>query len=174
MPVESPDESPPAPPAHAAPPSEEELNSPTPLTLRLLGVVFAATFIPWVAAKSACNLRDAPVRAPADLSTEVLAKQPKSAALELQQRAATAHYREAAELARGPAKEALLAADARCQAEPAPCDALRARQAHVFTRAVLVGRSGSGAEVRAESSNGDASERVTLQLESDAGRWFVT
>jgi hypothetical protein len=156
------------------PPSERHLNSPTPLTLRLLGVIFLATFIPWVAAKAACNLREAPVRSPVDLPTDVFAKQPKSAALELQQRAATGRYREAAELAKGAAKDELLAADARCAAEPAPCEALRAGQARVVSRAVLVSRTPVAAEVRAESSSGDTAERFTLRLEAEGGRWYVT
>lgn len=155
-------------------PSEQQLNAPTPLTLRLLGVMFLATFIPWVAAKAACNLREGIVRSPVDLPTDVFAKQPKSAALELQQRAATAHYREAAELAKGAAKDALLAEDARCQAEPAPCEALRARRDDVFTRAVLVSRSPTSAEVRVETSISGASERFMLRLEPEAGRWYVT
>jgi hypothetical protein len=156
------------------PRSEQQLAAPTPLTLRLLGVMFLATFIPWAAAKAACNLREGIVRSPVDLPTDVFAKQPKGAALELQQRAATAHYREAAELAKGPVKDALLAEDARCQAEPAPCEALRAKGAHIFTRAVLVSRSATAAEVRAESTSGDSAERFTLRLEAEAGRWYVT
>jgi hypothetical protein len=162
-------------PAGASPPlSEERVNSPTPLTLRLLGVIFLATFIPWAAAKAACNLREAPVRPPVALPTEVFAKHPKSAALELQQRASTGHYREAAELAKGPAKDALLAADARCATEPAPCEALRAGQADVVTRAVLVSRTPMAAEVRAESWSGGTPERFTLRLEAESGRWYVT
>lgn len=162
-------------PAGAPPPlSEEGLNSPTPLTLRLLGVIFLATFIPWVAAKAACNLRDAPVRSPVDLPTEVFARQPKSAALELQQRAATGRYGEAAELAKGSVKDELLAADARCAAEPGPCEALRAQQLHVVTRAVLVSRTPTAAEVRTESSSGDKTERFALRLEPEGGRWYVT
>ena len=136
--------------------------------------MFLATFIPWAAAKAACNLREGIIRSPVDLPTDVFAKQPKSAALVLQQRAATAHYREASELAKGAAKEALLADDARCQAEPAPCEALRAKRDHVFTRAVLVSRAPASAEVRAESVSGGTPERFTLRLEAEAGRWYVT
>lgn len=136
--------------------------------------MFLATFLPWAAAKAACNLREGIVRSPVDLPTEVFAKQPKSAALELQQRAATGHYREAAELAKGAAKDALLAEDARCQADPAPCEALRAKRDHVFTRAVLVSRSPTSAEVRVESSSGGNVERFTLRLEPEPGRWYAT
>jgi len=163
-----------SPAAHRVPRTERELNSPTPLTLRLLGVIFLATFFPWVAAKVACNVREAPLREPPELPADVLARQPKDAALELQQRAASGHYREAAELAKGDAANELLAADARCQAEPQPCAALRAQASHVATRAVLVGRGPLLAEARAESQVGDKTERYLMRLEADGNRWYVT
>jgi hypothetical protein len=153
--------------------TEQQLNSPSRLTLRLLAVVFAFTFLPWVAAKVACNDRETPVRAPLEPPTEVLAKQPKSAGLELQQRAASYRYREAAELAKGALAAELLAADARCVAEPHPCEARRAQSSKIFTRAVLVSRGPNTAHVRAETQIGDQVERVTLRLEADGGRWFV-
>jgi hypothetical protein len=153
--------------------TEQELSSPSSLTLRLLGVVFAFTFFPWVAAKLACNEREGPVRTPLDPPTDVVAKQPKSAGLELQQRAASYRFREAAELAKGPLASELLAADARCVAEPQPCEARRAQSSKIFTRAVLVSRGPKTAHVRAETQLGDQVERFTLRLESEAGRWSV-
>ena len=153
--------------------TEQQLNSPTQLTLRLLGVIFAATLIPWASAKVACNRRDVPTRVPLEQATEVLAKQAKSAGLELQQRVASYRFKEAAELAKGDVARELLAADARCQAEPQPCEQRRAQSGRIFTRAVLVSRNAAGAQVRAESHIGDQVERVALQLELDAGRWYV-
>jgi hypothetical protein len=155
--------------------AERRLNSPTPLTLRLLGVVFAATFLPWVAAKAACNLRDSPVRQPHDLPTETLAKNAKSAALELSQRAASGRYKEAAELAKGDVARELLAADERCKAEPAPCEQRRAQSERVFTRAVVASRGPFEASVRTESRIGsDAAERFAMHLNQEDGRWYVT
>jgi hypothetical protein len=160
--------------ARAADEAERRLNSPTPLTLRLLGVVFVATLLPWIAAKAACNLRDSPVRQPHEPPTEQLAKNAKSAALELAQRAATGHYREAAELARGDVAQGLLEADARCQAEPAPCEKRRAQAGRVFTRAVVASRGPLEASVRTESRGGsDAPERFAMHLSQDDGRWYV-
>ncbi|MEO8177826.1 MAG: hypothetical protein ABI895_03240 [Deltaproteobacteria bacterium] len=158
----------------AAPRTEQELNSPNPLALRLLGVIFLGTFLPWVAAKVACNVREAPVREPPELPVDVLARQPKDAALELQQRAASGHYREAAELAKGDLAKELLDADARCQTEPKPCEALRARASDVATRAVLVGRGPLLAEARAESEVEGKTERYVMRLEADGSRWYVT
>ena len=158
----------------ALPRTERELNSPSPLTLRMLGVIFLATFLPWVAAKVACNAREAPPHVPPELSADILSKQPKDAALELQQRAASGHYREAAELAKGDAAKELLEADARCQSDPKPCEALRAEANHVATRAVLVGRGPLLAEARAESKVGDKTERYVMKLEAEGGRWYVT
>ncbi len=153
--------------------TEEALAAPTPLTLRLLGVICAATLLPWLGAKVACNRRESPVRPPLELSTEVFAKQPKSAALELQQRAASHRYREAAELAKGAAAEELLAADTRCQSDPQPCEARRAEADQIQTRAVLMRRGPLVAEVRAESWIGETVERYSLRLEADGARWFV-
>lgn len=156
------------------PRTERELNAPSPLTLSFLGVVFLATFFPWVAAKVACNGREAPVRQPPELSLDILARQPKDAALELQQRAATGRYGEAAELARGDVARELQEAEARCQTEPAPCKELRARADSTTTRAVLVGRGPLNAEARVESQIGDKTERYVLQLRAEGNRWFVT
>ena len=169
-----PAESAPKPAQPALPTTERELNSPNPLALRMLGVIFLGTFLPWAAAKVACNVREAPPRDPPDLPVDVLSKQPKDAALELQQRAASGHYREAAELAKGDAAKELLDADARCQSDPKPCEALRAKADQVATRAVLVGRGPLLAEARAESHVGDKIERYVMKLEVDGGRWYVT
>jgi hypothetical protein len=153
---------------------ERRLNSPTPLTLRLLGVVCAATVLPWLAAKTACNLRDSPIRQPHDLSTEVLAKNAKSAAFELSQRAASGRYREAAELARGDVAKELLDADARCQTEPAPCERRRSLAQQVVTRAVVASRGPLAASVRTESLVGEAPpERYAMRLAQEEGRWYI-
>jgi hypothetical protein len=154
--------------------AERRVNSPTPLTLRLLGVVFVATLLPWVAAKTACNLRDSPVRQPHDPPTAELAKNAKSAALELSQRAASGRYREAAELARGDVAKELLDADARCQAEPAPCEKRRAQAEQTFTRAVVASRGPFEASVRTESRVGsEPPERFAMHLSQEDGRWYV-
>jgi len=150
------------------------VNSPTPLTLRLLGVVCVATVLPWALAKAACNLRDSPIRQPHDLPTETLAKNAKSAAQELAQRAASGRFREAAELARGDAAKELLDADARCQAEPAPCERRRSLADRVYTRAVVASRGPFEATARTESRVGDeAPERFALRLAQEDGRWYV-
>jgi hypothetical protein len=160
--------------ARAVDEAERRLNAPTPLTLRLLGVIFAATLLPWVAAKAACNQRDSPVRQPHEPPTETLAKNAKSAALELSQRAASGHYREAAEFARGDVAKELLEADARCPSDPAPCERRRAQSGQIFTRAVLASRGPLEASVRTESRVGsDPPERFAMHLVQDAGRWYV-
>lgn len=154
--------------------AERRLNAPTPLTLRLLGVVFVATLLPWVGAKTACNLRESPVRQPHDLPAETLAKSAKGAALELSQRAASGRYREAAELASGDLAQELLAADERCQREPAPCERRRTQLERTFTRAVVASRGPFEANVRTESQVGDdPPERFAMYLTKQDGRWYV-
>jgi hypothetical protein len=154
--------------------AERRVNSPTPLTLQLLGVVCVATVVPWFLAKAACNLRDSPIRQPHDLPTETLAKNAKSAALEMAQRAASGRYREAAELARGDLAKELLDADARCQTEPAACERRRSLADRVFTRAVVASRGPFEASARTESRVGDdPPERYALRLTQEEGRWYV-
>lgn len=155
------------------PETEEELDSPKRSTVGYLGVIFLATFLPWVAAKVGCNDHEGPIRGPLPLSTEVLSRQPKDAAIELAQRAATGEYAAAAELAQGALRDELLAAEARCKSEPKECEARRARRSHVFTHGVLVRRDPRQALVRVESVGGPSPERYQLELEADAAHWFA-
>jgi hypothetical protein len=160
--------------AQAIAEAERRVASPTPLTLRLLGVIFVATLLPWIGAKTACNLRDSPIRQPHEPATDVISKNAKSAALELSQRAASGRYREAAELARGDVAKELLAADARCQTQPAPCEQQRSQAEHVYTRAVVASRGPFEANVRTETRVGsDPPARFAMYLQQDEGRWYV-
>jgi hypothetical protein len=177
MPAESP--SPPgsagSPDAGGATParSEAEIDSPSRLTLRLLGVVFALTMLPWVGAKVACNRRDAPIRPPPPIELSVLAPFPKEVGLELSQRAARGDYRGAAELAHGPAAAELLAEAARCDADPSVCATRRADAERVRSRAVLLSRERDRARVRTESFGPGGVERYLLRLERSDGGWRV-
>ena len=164
-----------SPAARGAPParSEAEIDSPSRLTLRLLGVVFALTMLPWVGAKVACNRRDAPIRPPPPIELAVLAPFPKDVGLELSQRAARGDYRGAAELAHGPAADALLAEAARCDADPSACAARRAEAERVHSRAVLLSRQRDRARVRTESFGPGGVERYLLQLERSDAAWRV-
>ncbi|MET0412362.1 MAG: hypothetical protein ABW217_13760 [Polyangiaceae bacterium] len=153
--------------------TEQELNAPTTLTLRLLGVVAAFTFLPWLGGKVACNDPVGRVRVPFELASDVLARNAKSAALELQQRASSKRFREASELASGELQSELLAAEAECEATPARCESQRAQGAHVVTRAVVVSSVSGEARVRAESRRGEQRERVTMKLRQTGDRWYV-
>lgn len=143
------------------------------LAVRFLGAVFAVTMLSWGGAKVACNRSKAPVLAPLPLATDVIVRRPKETALELQQRAASGHYEEALELAKGEARAALEAEAERCRREPAACEARRARADEVQTAAVLLTRDASSARVRAESVIGDERERYLMELELEGGRWSV-
>jgi hypothetical protein len=153
--------------------TERDPDAPTTLTLRLLGVVAAFTFLPWLGGKVACNDPVGRVRTPFELGTDVLARNAKSAGLELQQRAAGDRYREAAELASGELQSELVAAAAKCEATPGPCEARRAQSARVVTRAVLVSAAPGEARVRAESRLDQELERVTMKLQQTGDRWYV-
>jgi hypothetical protein len=143
------------------------------LSVRLLGVMFSVTFLCWGGAKLACNRSESPKLPPPALATDVFQKRPKDAALELQQRAATYHFSEALELAKGDAALELEAQQARCRNEPASCEERRRQSASIQTTAVLLTRDPKNARVRAESFIGESRERYLMDLEFDGTRWSV-
>jgi hypothetical protein len=153
--------------------TEQEPRAPTTLTLRLLGVVAAFTFLPWLGGKVACNDPAAGRLVPFELPGDAFARNAKSAALELQQRASSERYREAAELASGALREQLLASAAECESTPGACQARRAQSERIATRAVLVALGAGEARVRAESRLDQQLERFTLQVRQTGERWSV-
>ena len=153
--------------APGLPQTEAEVNSPSPLVLRLLGVVFVASFFPWVGARVACNRRDAPLRQPSPLALEAVFRSPKSAGLEFSQRATSRGPAAAAEVARGALAAELKAEEAACTATGCPTPG------EVHTRAVLLSRTGRRAKVRTESHFSGGVRRWQLTVERDTGGWSV-
>lgn len=144
----------------------------TALSLRLLGVVFLLTLVPWASAKVACNLRDSPVRPPPELDLKVIIQRPKSAGLEFSQRLASGDFRAASELARGDLARELLQQAAACDQNPDACSSAPAGSIH--TRAVLRTRRHDAAEVTTASHGGlSGVQRLELELGRDATGWAV-
>jgi hypothetical protein len=168
-------ETPEAPPCKRRPSyrGEAQLNSPAILTLRLLGIVSLFSLGPFLLAKLACNVSQPEPRAPFTLTTDVFARNPKAAGLELQQRVASGQFRQAAELATGDLRAELAAAELQCQTPAGPCVERRAQANQVYTRAVLLSSAGTRASVRAESRIGDQVEVVTMEVRKEGARWYV-
>ena len=154
--------------------TEAELDTPNRETLVLLTVLFTVTFLSWGGAKLVCNAHPLMTRGPAKLSTELLAKSPKGAALERQQRLASYDLRGALELSEGAAAEEVKGLIEKCRQTPAPCEAERKRRADTTTRAVLLDKTGTSARAEVTSRLGDSTTRFAVMLERSGAYWKTT
>ncbi|HMJ13751.1 MAG TPA: hypothetical protein VK524_20180 [Polyangiaceae bacterium] len=155
------------------PRTEEEIDSPKPLTLWLLGVMTSATLVMWGSARLACNYKgDAPKKAP-ELSTAALARTPKDAAMEVGQRWATYDFAGALELSKAAVAEELKQEKQKaCSSDEAACkkkhDDLASK---VLTRGVLLSQDSTSALVRVISTLPDGSKTLILRMEPDGAIW---
>ena len=132
------------------PQNEDEVDSPTKQTVGMLGILGLMTIIMWALARGGCNYHPPKeTRVPRKVTTEELARDPKDAAVELQQRLLTHDYAGALELAMGDAT-------AKVEHEKAACDAAclgtrKALEQSVLTSAVIVDANPLGATARVTS-----------------------
>jgi len=99
------------------PKTEEEIDSPSKMTVGMLGVLGLLTVIMWALARGGCNYHPPKeTRVPREVTTEDLARDPKNAAIELQQRWLTHDFTRAAELATGEVAQQLQQEKAACNA----------------------------------------------------------
>jgi hypothetical protein len=154
-------------------PSESVINSPKPQTLFMLGVVTFVTLVSWGAARFACNAHPPHSFPPRQVSLQVLARDPKDAAIELQQRWATHEFAGALKLASGAVAGAIAKGQKACEANQTSCDAERKKLAKsVFTTGELVSMDGQTAQVRVTSTGlpGGAKSYV-MQLSRSGELW---
>jgi len=132
------------------PKTEEEIDSPSKMTVGMLGVLGAMTVIMWALARGGCNYHPPKeTRVPRVVTTEELARDPKNAAVELQQRWLTRDFAGAAELATGEAAQQLQQEKAACNAA---CLAEKKSLAEkVLTSAVILDANMMGATARVTS-----------------------
>ena len=132
------------------PKTEEEIDSPSKMTVGMLGVLGILTVIMWAFARGACNYHPPKeTRVPRAVTTEDLARDPKNAAIELQQRWLTRDFNGAAELASADVTQQLLQEKAACNAA---CLAEKKSLADkVLTSAVVLDANMMAATVRAAS-----------------------
>ena len=130
------------------PQTEEEIDSPTKLTVGMLGVLGIMTIIMWAFARGACNYHPPKeTRVARKVTLAELAHDPKNAAVELQQRWLTRDFDGALELANGPVvdqiKQDKAACDAACLAKRPELEKV------VLTSAQIMDASPLGATARA-------------------------
>ena len=156
------------------PKTEEEIDSPSKQTVGMLGILGLMTVIMWALARGGCNYHPPKeTRTPRVVSTEDLARDPKNAAVELQQRWLTRNFAGAAELVSGD-----VAAD--LQRDKAACDAtcLGARKSlsdTVLTSAVVLESNMMASNVRVTSLGLPGGPKVYLmRVERSEAIWKVT
>ena len=157
-------------------PPESQTNSPKPQTLGMLGAVMLATLTMWIAAKAACNAHPVETRSPRNVTTKELAKDPKNAGLELQQRWATMDFKRALELAKGEVKAQLDKAQKSCDADVQRCIAEHKKlEAQVLTTATLLTRDSTTAKVEVVSHGLDGGPKTyVLELVPEGKTWMIT
>jgi len=156
------------------PKTEEEIDSPSKMTVGMLGVLGLLTVIMWALARGGCNYHPPKeTRVPRTVTTEDLARDPKNAAIELQQRWLTRDFAGAAELATGEAAQLLQQDKAACNAT---CLAEKKSLAEkVLTSAVIVDANMMGATARVTSLGLPGGPKVfLLRMERSESIWKAT
>jgi len=156
------------------PKTEEEIDSPSKMTVGMLGVLGVLTVIMWALARGGCNYHPPKeTRVPRVVTTEELAHDPKNAAIELQQRWLTRDFAGAAELATGEVAQQL-------QQEKAACNAAclaekKSLSEKVLTSAVILDANMMGATARVTSEGLPGNPKVfLLRMERADSIWKAT
>lgn len=164
----------------ARPLDEKEINAPDLQTLLMLGALAAMSITLWAFAHAGCNYHPPrETRVPRKVSTADLTRDPKGAAVELQQRLATLNYDGALEIAAGPLAKELEAEKATCAKDPAACDARREKRKAVISFGEVLTNDRSSAKVRVISHRladvPEGKQRYLALVERDPkGNWKVT
>ena len=163
-------------PVKQALPPEREIAAPSRQTLIMLGVMAGATLIMWGSARFACNAHPAQTRKPREVTTADLSRDPKGAALELQQRWNSYDFKGALELAKGSIADELQKAQGDCEKDSAGCDAKKKSvEGQALATAALLSRAPGSAKVRVASQGGaGGNETVVYTLEQEGAAWKVS
>lgn len=158
------------------PQTEAEIDAPDKLTLTMLGVMGLVTIALWLFARTACNYHPPrETRRPRPVKLEELAREPKGAALEMQQRLLQYDFDGALQLVSGDAAREVEKAKAACQANTSDCATKRkAADKGVLSAAALLERSPAGSVVRVTSNTPSGKQVSILRLERTGSIWKVT
>ena len=153
---------------------EKQIDSPSVLTLGMLGSVAFATVAMWGAAKFACNAHPPENRKPRDVTTAELARDPKSAAFELQQRWSAYDFAGALQLAQGSVADEIKRDQANCGKSTDCAKKARELGKSPLTMAALLEKDKEAAKVRVTSLGGlSGKNQYLMELKSDNGQWKV-
>jgi hypothetical protein len=157
------------------PTDEREIDAPDKLTLSMLGVMAIVTLTLWVFARAACNYHPPrETRRPRPVKLEELAREPKDAAIEMQQRYAHLNFDGALELAIGDAAAEVSKAKSDCAIKPQDC-AMKKKtlEKGVDSAAALLERSATEATVRVTTQKPGGKEVWLMRLERQGPIWKV-
>jgi hypothetical protein len=157
------------------PSDEREIDAPDKLTLSMLGVMAIVTLALWGFARAACNYHPPrETRRPRAMKIEELAREPKDAALEMQQRLAQYDFDGAAQLAAGDAAAEVAKAKAACAQQSAQCAMKRKQfEKNVDSAAALLERTATSATVRVTTLKPGGKEVTLAKLERQGPIWKV-
>lgn len=158
------------------PKTETAIDAPDRQTLAYLGVMCVVTLVLWGFARGACNYHPPrETRRPRAVKIEDLARDPKDAAIEMQQRLLQRDFAGALELVTGDAKKLVEDAKTKCESKPQDCALERGqRKKNVFTRGELLERNPGGAVARVISTTPTGKETNIVRLERAGTIWKVT
>jgi hypothetical protein len=162
-------------PKRQLPRTEQEIDSPKPLTLWLLGVMSVGTLVMWGTARFACTNQGGVAKQPPDLPTQDLARTPKDAAIEMQQRLASYNFAGAIQLSKGAVvgelkqeQQRLCGSDQECQRKQAELSS------EIQTTGATLSMDGSSAVVRVSTIAPSGTQSYLLKLEPEGKLWKVT
>ncbi len=158
------------------PENEDQIDAPDKLTLVVLGFMGVVTLVLWGFARGGCNYHPPrETRRPRAVKTEELAREPKDAALEMQQRLLQLDFDGAAELASGSALVAVQKAKADCDAKSQECAMERKHmEKGVASTPALLERQATSAVVRVTTEMPGGKKDVSLlKLERSGSLWKV-
>jgi hypothetical protein len=157
------------------PRTEREIDAPDRVTLVMLAVLCAMTIVLWVFAKRACNYHPPrETKRPRAVKTEDLARDPKDAAIEMQQRLVQMNFDGALELAADSAEADVKKQKVDCAGKVAACADRKKKYERAATTAALLERDMASATVRATTVTPQAPQQSNiLVLERRGPIWKV-
>jgi hypothetical protein len=157
------------------PTDERVIDAPDKLTLSMLGVMAIVTLSLWGFARAACNYHPPrETRRPRVMKLEELAREPKDAALEMQQRFEQFDFDGAALIAAGDAAAEVAKAKAACAQRSAECAMKRKQfEKNVDSTAALLERTATTATVRVTTVRPGGKDVTLAKLERQGPMWKV-
>lgn len=160
-------------PKPPVPRTEDEIDSPSKQTLGMLAVIGIMTVCMWLFARGGCNYHPPKeTRDPRKVDLIDLARDPKDAALELQQRWATKSFGGALELAKPPLVDELKKQQQACDANPQCAQEASTLRSKVQSVSVLLERDPFKATARVTTHGVSATpEKYIVRLEREQQMW---